>query len=167
MCKGICMREYTDLEHKTTLTKGERMYLKYGCTGVRGEVEQGYPTVIQILPIYSKLRSADICINDALVQTLLHLIADTCDTNILSRHDMQTALFARQCAKEALRLGGIFTEQGKESIENMDQVFIERYISPGGCADLLAVTHFIYSIENSELLKYNILIGSQSEYVEV
>lgn len=167
MCKGICMREYTDLEHKTTLTKGERMYLKYGCTGVRGEVEQGYPTVIQILPIYSKLRSVDICINDALVQTLLHLIADTCDTNILSRHDMQTALFARQCAKEALRLGGIFTEQGKESIENMDQVFIERYISPGGCADLLAVTHFIYSIENSELLKYNILIGSQSEYVEV
>ena len=55
----------------------------------------------------------------------------------------------------------------KRQIENMDQVFIERYISPGGCADLLAVTHFIYSIENSELLKYNILIGSQSEYVEV
>ena len=147
MCEGICKREYSDLENKTELTKGERMYLEYGCTGARGEAEHGYPTVIKFLPVYKKLRDAGICINDALVQTLLHLIADTCDTNILSRHDMPTALFAKQYAAHVLQLGGVFTEKGEKAIEEMNAAFIEKHISPGGCADLLAVIHFVYSIE--------------------
>lgn len=159
MCAGICEKEFSNLNKKSELTKGERMFLEYGCTGVRGEVEQGYPTVTQIaLPIYQKFYEEKNDINDVLVQTLLHLIAKTCDTNIASRHDMDTCIFAQNCAKEVLRLGGIKTVEGKLAIEKMDEVFIKDYISPGGCADLLAVTHFLYQIEHTDLLKYNVVI---------
>lgn len=153
MCKGICEKEYADLDKKTELTKGERMYLEYGCTGVRGEVEYGYQTVKQYsLPCYSKLRREEVSANDALVQTLLHLIANTYDTNILSRHDMETMKYCKEYAEKVLCLGGILTERGRAKLIKMDDDFIEKYISPGGCADLLAVTHFIYSLEQTDIL---------------
>ncbi len=149
MCHGICEKEYKNLEQKAELTKGERMYLEYGCRGVRGEVEQGYPLIKNFsLPYYKKLRTENISVNDALVQTLLHLIADTYDTNILSRHNMNTMKYCQTYAEKVLKIGGIFTESGRVAIEQMDKDFIEKYISPGGCADLLAVTHFVYCLEN-------------------
>ncbi len=153
MCEGICSRELKGIENKTNLTKGERMYVKYGCTGARGEVESGFATVGRIsLPKYRELRDGGICINDALVQTMLYLIAGTADTNILSRHDMETARYAMQLAEDVLELGGIFTDDGRKAILDMDAAFIEKYISPGGCADLLAVTHFLYCMEKQETL---------------
>ncbi len=163
MCQGICEKEYAGLEQKFELTKGERMYLQYGCTGVRGEVENGYQTINQFsLPIYTKLRKDGTDVNDSLVQTLLHLIAGTCDTNILSRHDMNTALYVKAYAEKVLRLGGIFTAEGKAAIEEMDQDFIENYISPGGCADLLAVTHFLYSLEQYSLFNKHFVLSERS-----
>ncbi len=152
MCAGICAREFAGIEKKTNLTKGEKMYVKYGCTGARGEVESGFATVGSIsLPKYRQFRDGGISVNDALVQTLLYLIAETVDTNIISRHDMETAQLAMKLAKDALELGGIFTADGRKAILDMDITFIEKYISPGGCADLLAVTHFLYSIEHLEI----------------
>ena len=36
-----------DLDKKKELTNGERMYLQYGITGIRGEAEKGYPVVFE------------------------------------------------------------------------------------------------------------------------
>lgn len=148
MCRGICNRELRGLAEQETRTKGERMYLQYGCRGVRGEVESGYETIRTVsLPVYQKLRMRGLAINDALVQTLLHLIAKTQDTNIVSRHDPETAAYARQYAQQVLAQGGMLTPEGRVAVDAMDDEFIRRWISPGGCADLLAVTHFLYTIE--------------------
>jgi triphosphoribosyl-dephospho-CoA synthetase len=43
--------------------------------------------------------------------------------------------------------GGMYTDLGRESIEGLDQKYIQSNISPGGSADLLAVTYFLYAIE--------------------
>ena len=40
----------------------------------------------------------------------------------------------------------MLSEKGRHMTYQMDDDFIDRYISPGGCADLLAVTHFLYKI---------------------
>lgn len=153
MCAGICASEYCGLEEKTSLTKGERMYQEHGLTGVRGEVESGYRTVREIsLPIYRVLRAAEVEVNDALVQTLLYLIANTDDTNIVSRHNMETASYAKQEARVVLNKGGIFAKDAKRDIRKMDEDFIKRHISPGGCADLLAVTHFLHTVEEADWL---------------
>ena len=162
MCEGICAREYAGLEEKEHLTKGEQMYLQYGLTGARGEVESGYETVRTIsLPLYTELRERQVPVNEALVQTLLHLIAETADTNILSRHNWETAEYANKSAQNVLAAGGIFSEKGQQMLMDMDQDFIERYISPGGCADLLAVTHFLYTLKEKEIFRYYIFLEEE------
>lgn len=150
MCAGLCERELENRKEKGSLTHGERVYLTYGYKGARGEVESGYQIVRTIsLPCYRQLREQGVAVNDALVQTLLHLIAGTADTNIASRHDQDTCFYASRCAEEALAAGGIFTAVGNANLLVMDKDFIEKNISPGGCADLLAVTHFLYIITSN------------------
>ncbi|MCR4817619.1 MAG: triphosphoribosyl-dephospho-CoA synthase CitG [Fretibacterium sp.] len=170
MCRGLCERELVRLRKGEARTKGEQMFLRYGCTGIRGEAESGFRTVMEVsLPVFRELmieaqgdrdpmsppapRAERVSLNDALVQTLLHLIAGTADTNILSRHNMETAEYARGRAREVLALGGFLTAEGRLATEAMDRDFIARNISPGGCSDLLAVTYFLFRIEAREAEK--------------
>lgn len=147
MCEGLCGREYSGIGNKHNLTKGERMYLRYGCYGVRGEAESGYRTIRTVsMPVYSEMMKKGIAVNDVLVQTLLYLIAQTTDTNILSRHDRETAEYARKYAEDVIAKGGIFTDTGRLALVKMDEDFNQRLISPGGCADLLAATYFLHSL---------------------
>lgn len=46
-----------------------------------------------------------------------------------------------------LRLGGMRTPAGRHALEALDEDFIARWISPGGSANLIAVTHFLYEVE--------------------
>lgn len=147
MCQGICKKDFAKLSQKKQLTKGELMYQNYGYKGVRGVAESGYQIVREVsLPVYTILRQTEISVNDALVHTLLYLIKNTEDTNIVSRHDREAALYAKEYAKKVLKEGGMLSEKGRYLTHQMDDDFIDRYISPGGCADLLAVTHFLYRI---------------------
>ena len=41
-----------------------------------------------------------------------------------------------------------FPEPSKNQIEALDDAFIKQNLSPGGCADLLAITYFLYSLES-------------------
>ncbi|MCR5758236.1 MAG: triphosphoribosyl-dephospho-CoA synthase CitG [Selenomonas sp.] len=153
LCKGICQKAYGSLSAKPEgqRTKGEKMYLRYGVTGVRGEAEAGFPSVRNIsLPVYRALRQADVLLNDALVDTLLALMAGMDDTNILGRHDWHTSEQVKTMAQKAADLGGMQTPAGQEAIRQLDERFIQDWISPGGSADLLAATHFLYEIERAE-----------------
>ncbi len=91
-------------------------------------------------------------INDILIQSLYHLISNTEDSNILGRHGFKELEFAQASAREALKLGGILSREGRAYIEKLDKEFIEKNISPGGAADLLAVTLMLYMLENGDKL---------------
>lgn len=148
MTKGICAQAYGNLEKKEKLTKGEAMYQRYGVRGVRGEAEDGFPSVLKYgLPIYRKARDDGRDINDSLIDTLLNLIANTFDTNILGRHDMEALHYAQKAAANVIAQGGMTTDAGRQAVEALNQDFIQRWISPGGSADLVAATHFLYELE--------------------
>ncbi|HCL50709.1 MAG TPA: ACP synthase, partial [Clostridiaceae bacterium] len=88
-------------------------------------------------------------LNDSMVQSLIGIMSLVEDTTVISRHNTDVLYnFVHIKAKEALDLGGMFTKEGKEAITGMDKLFIEKNVSPGGAADLLAVTYAIYDIEN-------------------
>ncbi len=143
---GICQRE---LEKKKDApsTKGERAFIQYGYRGVRGEAEDGFPHVWGVgLPAYQAALAQSENRNNALCTALLHLIAALPDTNVLTRLNLEAALYARQAAQDCLET--ISNEVPGSplwlsALNALDQDFIARRISPGGCADLLACAWFL------------------------
>lgn len=142
MTQGLCSRELEFISKSDGLTYGEKTYRIYGFKGIRGEVEEGFPTVRNCsLPVFKKLKSQrTLHINDILVETLLQLMAVNEDTNIAARHNMEALEYVKQYASRVLESGGMLTPQGVQMIYEMDKEFIRKNISPGGSADLLAVT---------------------------
>ena len=142
MTCGICARELGRTTSGQNATCGERLYRAYGMKGVRGEAESGFTTVrAHALPVLNGLLSCGkYSLNDALVQTLLHLIAVNDDTNIAARGGPDALYYAKEYSARVLAEGGALTQSGMEAVLQMDRDFIVRNISPGGSADLLAVT---------------------------
>ena len=144
VCAGLCERDFAGVKEKATLTKGERVYLEYGYAGIRGEAEAGYPCVRNAgLPALKKYLADGHNMNDALAFTLLHIMAVNFDTNIISRHNMQTLGEVFGAAREIIARGPKLAD-----IRRLDREFIARNISPSGSADLLAATYFLYALNS-------------------
>ena len=152
MTAGIVTRELGNMDKSvTSLTAGEKLYRLHGVTGIRGEMEQGLPAVLEHgLPTLRQAMADHLTVNSALLQTLLVLMTVVDDTTVMNRHHPdKMRLWAKGKAREALRAGGLYTAQGQALLEGMDTEFIEHNVSPCGGADLLAVTWFLYRLENT------------------
>ena len=134
-----------DFEFIDSSTAGGQLYLKYGFTGIRGEVAKGFPSVTNIsLPIYKKYFNAGLDSNFAGVITLLNLIANVKDTNLYHRGGIVGAEFAVNTVRSLIEKS---TTPSTEEVIALDNEFIKRNLSPGGCADLLAITYFLHSLD--------------------
>ena len=127
-----------DFRHMTHDTAGGRFYLKHGIRGIRGEAVSGFPAIGKIgLPIFRSLTDQHNDWNKAGAITLLHLIASVEDTNMISRGGLSLATDAREKAAALLPCPSL------SELEELDRWFMERNLSPGGCADLLAAICFL------------------------
>lgn len=150
MTKGIVAKELKYLQGSGR-TYGEKLYEKYGITGIRGEIENGFPSVINYgLPALREAFAKQANINDALIHALLNLMAVVEDSNVLWRSDWQTAQQTKRVAKEILMAGSVFTEAGRCLLQEACHGFEKLNISPGGSADLLSITIALYLLENKE-----------------
>lgn len=149
MTVGLVDKELKKKEFSETLTYGEKLYVKYGITGIRGEVSSGFQTVrIHGLPLLKELMKDEKgSFNDRLVQVLLCLMVYTQDSNILGRHELSMLREVQARAKKIFEKGGIFSENGIESVEEFNKWCVENWVSPGGSADLLAITIMLYLIQ--------------------
>lgn len=151
ICKGMVERELERLRHirpERQLTAGEHYYLSHGFTGVRGEIECGLPTVFKSgLPALKDALEQGASENDAMVHALIALMTQTEDTTILHRHNLETLRHVQEEAQALMAAGGFLTPEGKMRVKAMDQRFVEAHISPGGSADLLAVTWFLHRLD--------------------
>ncbi len=150
MVNGIVEKELAGAVHKSRqeLTAGERLYVNYGITGIRGELAEGLPSVrYKALPALREALDKGLSINDALVHTLLVLMTCVDDTTVMHRHDPdKMRVWVRERAQMIIEAGGMETENGRHRCEVLDQEFIRENVSPGGVADLLAVTWFLHSL---------------------
>lgn len=148
MCHGLVARELGNLPHDRKLTSGERLYQKYGIRGIRGELEDGLRIIQDIaLPSYRRAISAGASDDILFIYVLLAIMTSTEDTTIINRHNRDTLTMVQKEAKALLENDRILEPGGLEEIKKLDKKFIEQWISPGGSADLLAATHFLYSLE--------------------
>ena len=123
-------------------TAGERLYLHSGLRGIRGEVAAGLPAVLETgLPILEACLDDGMSRNDAGVITLLYLIARGEDTNMIKRGGYALAEGMCRHLRDELRKNVLPT---MERVRQLDEFFIRRNLSPGGCADLLAVSYFLH-----------------------
>lgn len=149
MTKGLVERELAALGAKKKMTAGERLFQKYGVQGIRGEMERGLPSVFEAgLPALEEgfRRGADL--NGAFLHTLFVLMTQVEDTTILWRADMDALEEMRRGARGALAAGSVFTGDGQERIRAIERDFVKKKLSPGGCADMLAVTIAMYLMEH-------------------
>lgn len=150
MAAGLVAKELKNLDH-AAMTAGEKLYYKYGITGIRGEVENGFPSVVNYgLPALEDAFDKGATINDALVHALIALMTVVEDSNVIWRTDYDTLLEVQRIAKNILSLGSVFTEKGRMAIAETERYFLQRRISPGGSADLLSVTITLYLLEHKE-----------------
>lgn len=149
-CSAMTSRLLEDFEGITAenaKTHGEILYAQYGITGIRGEASKGYPTVFRLaLPVFRTYMEQGLSLNDSGVLTLLHIIANGADTNIMARSDYKTMKQVQENVR-ALLASGLSSRDYMAEIRKLDEQFIQMNISPGGSADMLALTYFIYSLE--------------------
>ncbi len=153
MAEGIVCQELMCLQrlNKKRYTAGEQLYLKYQVTGIRGEVESGFPSVRNVgLPVFKGVLQRSKTLNECLVHTLLALMACVEDTTILWRKDKDALLAVQKSAQKILDKGSIYTSHGRREIYELNKEFIKENISPGGSADLLSITVGSYLLENNQ-----------------
>lgn len=133
------------------VTAGEVCHASYGIRGARGEAAEGFPSAVTLgLPALKGWLQKGFSLNDAAVLTLLSLISSVDDTNMIHRGGRELAL---ECKKGAGRLLSEITKENfKEKLKSLDTFYIRENLSPGGCADLLAVSLILYFLETGGLL---------------
>ena len=145
MTRGLVSRDYANLTPETAKTAGQKLYLQYGITGVRGQAEAGFPAVLNIgLPKLEAALAAGKSINEAGCVALLAMLAQTVDTNMIHRGSFD---IQQEWAKKLAALLENEPFPSKETLEALDEVFIERNLSPGGTADLLAMVYMLHFLK--------------------
>lgn len=144
-----------DFKHVTpenAKTNGERLYALYGMKGARGEALSGYETVLNIgLPKLKGYLSKGLSLNDAGTLTLLSMIAYSEDTNMVNRSSFERMKEVQRDIRSRLEDPQRSDAQLLAWATELDQSFIRENLSPGGSADLLALTYFIYLYEKRHL----------------
>ncbi|WP_278794759.1 GNAT family N-acetyltransferase [Leyella stercorea] len=132
--------------------------LSKGTTAIKGALDnarEGYEMLFaEWLPFYIERRKE----HDAytLHKTLLRIMCDLDDTNVIYRTDLATAEEVKQEARALLdSFSKAHTAEDKEkriaaellALKDMDKRYTARNISPGGAADMLSLTVFVGSIQ--------------------
>jgi len=131
--------------------------LSKGTTAIKGALDnarEGYEMLFaEWLPFYIERRNE----RDAhtLHKTLLRIMCDLDDTNVIYRTDLATAEEVKQEARVMLdSFSKAHTAEDKEkriaaellALKDMDKRYTARNISPGGAADMLSLTVFVGSV---------------------
>ena len=137
------------LQHRTSkISHGQQVrnrYLSNKCDIIH-HAASGFKEIFSLYlsqlkefyPIYGEV---------AYVQLFYILLSQVQDTNLLYRGGLVGLEFAQTQAQKFISAGGITQQDWLPNSQSIHQQFIKRNLSPGGCADLLAATIFVYHAE--------------------
>lgn len=150
---GLATRDWLEqdfdrMKTRPPVTHGEHLFAEYGYRGIRGEAQEGFPALrLFALPAMKQALAVQPDANRARLHVLLTLMANVDDTNILIRSNPQTLEYAQEEARRLLLSHPIITDQAMEELAALNREFVARNISPGGCADLLAIAIFFVRLQ--------------------
>ncbi|MEA2071230.1 MAG: triphosphoribosyl-dephospho-CoA synthase [Asgard group archaeon] len=148
---GIVEQELLSLSKtEDKVTKGEWVYQDLGVTGIRGEAEKGYPNADAAYQVLVKAKKSNVPFERGMIMALLFLMTRVDDTNILARHGSDVLSNVREKANNLVLSENAYSDEWLEKVRELDKEFIELNISPGGCADLLAVALMLYFLTEED-----------------
>lgn len=147
MTENLIKQDFAKIHLKTKLSNGERLYLEKGMTGIRGEAANGYPAVHHLLlPFLRKYRDSHEKDEVVLLRSLVLLMSQIEDGNILHRGGYEQWLLVKKEMQE-LHEANLNQVDFIEDLTAYDHEMIERHLSPGGAADLLAIGIYFAFLE--------------------
>jgi holo-ACP synthase/triphosphoribosyl-dephospho-CoA synthase len=140
ICKDLVRKELK-INPGIKGSHGEVVFQKFGFSGARGEAESGFETVFEKgLPMLAGMK----ILNDqSLISCFLAIASTNSDTNILYRCGPEVLTSFQHLCKNAL---DNFTDANYAAIGEFCR---RENISPGGSADLLAVSIFLWLLMNN------------------
>ena len=143
ICKDLIQNDLGKPLH--VKTHGEKFYIQTNCAGIRGEAQQGYPTIFeQSLPFY-KQKENEYGEEIALKLTLLLLMSVTEDSTVFARGGLEGLNFVQKEAKKFLHVNNLTLLE--KNLKEFDDILIAKNLSTGGSADLLGLTWLLAKIE--------------------
>lgn len=140
------------------LSAGEQLYKEHSIGGIREEVSLGFPTItrygMNLLEsfAYSRGNSLSLPCGGILAEDrklaldyLMTLLTQIKDTTLIKRGGFRGLEYARSTAISYLRRESR-SSSWEEALQRINLDFVSRNLSPGGAADLLAVTHLALSL---------------------
>ena len=150
MTMGLTQQDLADVTTENAVTAGQKLYAQYGITGIRGQVEAGLPVVLHHgLPVLENGLKLGYDINRAGCAALLEILVHSTDTNMIARSSRERQLAWVAHVKELLAQTPYPDE---EALVELDDQFIAENLSPGGSADLLALTYLLHFFKTEEHL---------------
>lgn len=154
MTKDI-LKDFDNINPNSNLTHGEKLFLKYGFTGIRGEIKTGLEVIFNgAIKVFTDTLEKTKSTNLASVQTLIFLMGNVMDSTIVYRHDFETLERVKKEMQELYHQGGIFIQDSQSILKDIEKKYISNRISPGGCADLLAITLFFFKVLNKNYFSF-------------
>lgn len=128
---------------------GARARRRYAVGGAPAEAAAGFPTLYAVgLPALHRgrrLRPGDA--EAARVEACMAIAARLEDTNLLHRGGREGYRFARAECARFVADGGVGQPDWRSRAEAIHAAFVARRLSPGGTADLLAMTLFVDGLD--------------------
>ena len=150
MTMGLTQQDLAAVTTENAVTAGQKLYAQYGITGIRGQVEAGLPVVLHHgLPVLENGLKLGYDINRAGCAALLEILVHSTDTNMIARSSRERQLAWVAHVKELLAQTPYPDE---EALVELDDQFIAENLSPGGSADLLALTYLLHFFKTEDHL---------------
>lgn len=120
---------------------------RYAASGAREEAALGLPSVFEVaLPMLQRTLAAGRSVTNARVDALFSLMGYISDTNIYHRGGKDGAHTVKRHADYFLALGGTANPDWEVCATECHRVFVNKRLSPGGAADLLAAACLVHAI---------------------
>ncbi|TFZ46632.1 triphosphoribosyl-dephospho-CoA synthase MdcB [Stenotrophomonas maltophilia] len=149
----LAVRQWNDALAAAPLnadSPGQRARTLHGVAGVREQAAAGYPILRELaLPTLRHALGSGLPAHAALCHTLMQLIAQVDDLNLLHRGGADGLRWAQQQAAAFLSCGGAFAPDWHTRLHGIGDAFAARRLSPGGSADLLACAWFLLQQEGA------------------
>lgn len=126
------------VKDESLLTAGEKFFLSCGSQGARGQAASGYSFVIgECLPLFRKLNRARE--KFANLKTFAYIMSKLDDSNVYKRGGIDGVNFVKASGKD------LYDNFSLQKAAKLNDEFVGRNLSPGGAADLLALTFLLDS----------------------